>query len=806
MEMMLAARMCDQVGGHGNTLAGMVTGALIGVAAVVGAALLFGTPVGWVALAVGACIAVGTTASMAALGGRFGKTMLSGSPCSEIGGECSPNVSIENQQAARANQDFGTHDHPLLSQGSATVLVNKKNLVRVGDGVACGGKVLKGCKHTWIGGAKAGAPPPDPMDKWIGRLETTAKVAFLAAAIIPIAEAAVVGGVAAGVEGGVLASLRAGGVIAAKLAGKSALGAAQFMGGTYAVHAVATKYGGERAGLIVDAAANLVGLGMGARGLGKAPEVRTSGAGQVEPAPAPEGVAEPEAECTTCARAGESGSGPVARVSPEATAADDDVGGWKNPRPQGIQKEPLVFAKEKGVTSWGGDAAIRVRKLPNGSTVTFVGKDISTPIMKEAYRVASSEPNVDVVCGHGTPTDVAGVKGSELPKVVPIHPDRHYVFVSCSTGKGGAPVVRFFAEAARVTAEGPAGDLLVDGDGLKLVELRNGETTVKVGGKDVRATPYGKPGTVQAFGPEGPIARPCMTCEPGSALPGNPAVAVGKGSSSPEGVWAPTVVNLGGEGEVPGALDLNTFNPDTLRSPLPKIQARNPGKQIQGDMNHMPFADGSVDQLVGQKVPSPLINTLPAEALRVLKPGGTLKIYSQSGGPEVWVDPMTAAGFENVHVEQGFAVGVRGPCPTCEGGAAPPVKPPAPAPPAPEPGATPVKGLCDISGSPNYPESRLSTYTNRATGETLQASDDGLGEAQRNAEWGKTNRGAWPADEPICNVCGAPSPKNEMSTYTVTRGSGSGPHDLVVCDHCRQEIANRREWASKPGFWRGPPP
>lgn len=94
------------------------------------------------------------------------------------------------------------------------------------------------------------------------------------------------------------------------------------------------------------------------------------------------------------------------------------------------------------------------------------------------------------------------------------------------------------------------------------------------------------------------------------------------------------LVNLGGEGEVPGAINVQ---PHTLPDDVPLAGAgwgqtlRELAAQghivIKADNTRLPFADASVDEVVTNSVPidrtthlGPGIQT--TEVLRILKPGG----------------------------------------------------------------------------------------------------------------------------------------------------------------------------------------
>src|SRR5262245_15741429 len=92
-------------------------------------------------------------------------------------------------------------------------------------------------------------------------------------------------------------------------------------------------------------------------------------------------------------------------------------------------------------------------------------------------------------------------------------------------------------------------------------------------------------------------------------------------------------VNLGGEGEVPGGI--NQQGPWALD---PSWRSSQEGKTLQelqaeghqfviADNTHLPFADGSVDEVITNSVPIDITTHLgpgvqTSEVLRILKPGG----------------------------------------------------------------------------------------------------------------------------------------------------------------------------------------
>jgi hypothetical protein len=114
------------------------------------------------------------------------------------------------------------------------------------------------------------------------------------------------------------------------------------------------------------------------------------------------------------------------------------------------------------------------------------------------------------------------------------------------------------------------------------------------------------------------------------------------------GLWVHNcTISLGGEGETPGAININ----------VPKeyggvYRKANPQIDIYADMRQLPFASDSVDSVIGNQVP--MQNTpewagqIANESYRVLKPGGTIKIFSNTGGGAIWDKWLVGAGFQNV--------------------------------------------------------------------------------------------------------------------------------------------------------------
>lgn len=103
-------------------------------------------------------------------------------------------------------------------------------------------------------------------------------------------------------------------------------------------------------------------------------------------------------------------------------------------------------------------------------------------------------------------------------------------------------------------------------------------------------------------------------------------------------------VNLGGIGEVKGAVNINNLqDPRHANSNIPNL--------IKGDMRKMPYIDNSsVQELYCMACPGAreFFGDVTAEAFRVVKSGGTFRITSNSSaGP--WVEALEKAGFQIVN-------------------------------------------------------------------------------------------------------------------------------------------------------------
>jgi hypothetical protein len=105
------------------------------------------------------------------------------------------------------------------------------------------------------------------------------------------------------------------------------------------------------------------------------------------------------------------------------------------------------------------------------------------------------------------------------------------------------------------------------------------------------------------------------------------------------------VLNICGEGEVEGAVNLNN-----LVAPLRKADdIRNAGEFIEADvLQPWSAEDNSFDMVLGNNLPGfdpRQRGFIAGEAWRVLKPSGYFKVHSMSGKFSEWKATMKTAGF-----------------------------------------------------------------------------------------------------------------------------------------------------------------
>jgi uncharacterized Zn-binding protein involved in type VI secretion len=225
-----AARLHDPVA-HSHALGGFLGGALVGLAAAAGVAVVVGMAATVIALEVttaglatplvaGVAVTVGEFAVNAVVGGQLmglaedaGEALGSqsmGAPSGEIG-QGSPDVSVNGLPAARVT-DTETCDAGKVAQGSTTVFVNRLPAARVGDKVTCGAVIVAGSGNVFIGG---GTTSPLPIQS---EVPEWARWAAVVVGILPA-----LGGAARAI-GPALAEIEATGFARAAQTGVKALG------------------------------------------------------------------------------------------------------------------------------------------------------------------------------------------------------------------------------------------------------------------------------------------------------------------------------------------------------------------------------------------------------------------------------------------------------------------------------------------------------------------------------------------------------------------------------------------------------
>lgn len=117
-------------------------------------------------------------------------------------------------------------------------------------------------------------------------------------------------------------------------------------------------------------------------------------------------------------------------------------------------------------------------------------------------------------------------------------------------------------------------------------------------------------------------------------------------------------LNLAGEGEVPGAIDINSL---VFPRKPPGLWVR-PGRFIRGDITALPVRDAVAIEVIARALPIMSDDDRMAvvrEAHRVLVVGGTARLHASSGGGALWLPFLAAAGFLSGRIETIFAVGVK---------------------------------------------------------------------------------------------------------------------------------------------------
>jgi len=140
------------------------------------------------------------------------------------------------------------------------------------------------------------------------------------------------------------------------------------------------------------------------------------------------------------------------------------------------------------------------------------------------------------------------------------------------------------------------------------------------------------------------VLQPVSELAAASTLESAAGVVAATSSRAP----GPTL-NLGGTGEVTGAINLNVAK--VTGKPL-----------IIGDMAQMPIRPASMGAVVGRHMPfqeGGWAANVANESFRVLEPGGVVKLHSSSAGPFGWLPYLRSAGFSDVRVVGQYATGIK---------------------------------------------------------------------------------------------------------------------------------------------------
>lgn len=118
------------------------------------------------------------------------------------------------------------------------------------------------------------------------------------------------------------------------------------------------------------------------------------------------------------------------------------------------------------------------------------------------------------------------------------------------------------------------------------------------------------------------------------------------------------VLNLAGEGEVENAIDINSLV-FPLRHPDHWVRT---GRFIRADITALPVRDLVAVEVVGRKLPTMSDadrSAVVREAVRVLVPGGVLRLHSSSGGGALWLPFLEAERLDDGTIEGIYATGVK---------------------------------------------------------------------------------------------------------------------------------------------------
>lgn len=138
------------------------------------------------------------------------------------------------------------------------------------------------------------------------------------------------------------------------------------------------------------------------------------------------------------------------------------------------------------------------------------------------------------------------------------------------------------------------------------------------------------------------------------------------GPPDPVALVAPTVLNLGGEGEAPGAIDVNARVGQVLRASY----FSNATSLIEAFAHQMPIRSGCIDKVVANRFPihhDEVISTreghrvsiedLATEIFRILRPGGQIEFHCSDCDRLHLLDSFASAGFAGLEIKLDYIFG-----------------------------------------------------------------------------------------------------------------------------------------------------
>ena len=137
-----------------------------------------------------------------------------------------------------------------------------------------------------------------------------------------------------------------------------------------------------------------------------------------------------------------------------------------------------------------------------------------------------------------------------------------------------------------------------------------------------------------------------------------------QGRSARSGGNSKKVLNIGGEGEIPGAINMNNLSQLTKSTDAIKKS----GPLVQADMfKAFPFKTGSMDKVVSKRLGDLGLGGAKGgaqnfidELNRVLKPGGSFELHFSSGVSKHVLGAFKNSGLKNVKVnDAGRLIGTR---------------------------------------------------------------------------------------------------------------------------------------------------